>query len=208
MVQSGNTDLTEDTSMITIVTKSGERFGSAKFADFQSITINGVAATITDLNDVRAVLAPFFFSVGNGGFAFSTIVELTPTLLTTQFSIAGIQLLPAFGSGLYPEFEIDFVNMGNGSEAFAGGNVFEVKSNTSVLARFDTTFLTTAGPTPLAVLQVKPSQLQGVNARYQNVFPNTAIMLNTVGSANYTISNVANGSRVFAQIKYNVRSFA
>jgi len=132
------------------------------------------------------------------------IVELTPTDLTTQFSIAGIELLPALGAHKYPAFEIDFVNLGDGSEAFAGGNVLEVKVGTSILARVTELLLTTAGPTEFSVLQVHPTQLQGANARYQGLAPNTALMLNTVSNTNFTISNVANGSRVFAVIKYDI----
>lgn len=204
MEQSGNSDLSESSARITLVHDSGVRFGQCAFTDFQSINVNGSAATITDLETVRAVLAPYFFSVGNGGFAFTTIVELTPTLLTTAFSTGGIQLLPALGAHLYPKFEMDFVNLGDGSEAFGGGNVFEVKVGTQITCRLDATLCTIAGPTEVAFLQVRPNQLQGVNGRFQYLTPNTALMLNTIGNANFTISNVANGSRVFVVVRYNI----
>jgi len=204
MSVSGDTDLSESQAQITLIHNSGAKFGFASFTDFESITINGVSATITDLESVRAVLAPYFFNSGVGGYTFMKVVELTPTLLTTAFSTGGIELLPALGSHLYPKFSMDFVNLGDGSEAFAGGNVFEVRSSTQILARFDTTLITTAGPTELSVLSVVPAQLQGTNGRYQNITPNTELMLKTISNTNFTISNVANGSRVFVVIRYSI----
>ena len=204
MAQYANVDLTNAAAMIALIHSDGTTFQAVAIESIESVTINGVAATITNLSLVRDAVSPYFFNVGNGGYAFTTIVELTPTLLTTGFSAGGIELLPALGAHKYAKFEMDFVNLGDGSEAFASGNVFEIKSNTSTLATVTELLITTAGPTELSILQVVPAQLQGVNGRYQTIFPNTAIILKTISNTNYTISNVANGSRVFVVIRYNI----
>lgn len=204
MSQYANVDLTNAAAMIALIHSDGTTFQAVAIESIESVTINGVAATITNLSLVRDAVSPYFFSVGNGGYAFTTIVELTPTLLTTGFSTGGIQLLPALGAHKYPKFEMDFVNLGDGSEAFAGGNVFEIKSSTSILARVTDLLAKTAGPTEFSVLQVVPAQLQSAAAHFQGIFPNTALMLKTVSNVNFTISNVANGSRVFVVIRYNI----
>ena len=186
--------------------KSTNRRIEFTFDEISLCQINAVDTGATDIYEVRDALAPYFFSVGNGGYTFSTIVELTPTQLTTEFSIAGIELLPALGAGLYPDFEMDLVNRGDGTEAYDEGNVMEVKIGTLVLARITEVVLTTAGPTALAVPCVRPSQLQGVNARFQAIEPNQPLMLNTISNLDFTLANVANGSRVYAEIRYNIKS--
>ena len=200
------TDLTKVATKVAFVHNSGAKFGEVKIADIESVTINGVAATITNLSLVRDAVAPYFFSVGVGGYTFMKVVELTPTLLTTAFSTVGIELLPASGANTYYQWEMDLVNAGNGSEAFAGGNVFEIKSSTQVLARVDTTLITAAGPVAMTAASVRSSQLQGANGRFQPIATNISLVLNTIGLANFTISNVANGSRVYAEIRYNIKT--
>lgn len=108
MDQSGNVDLSEDTAMIALVHNSGVRFGSAAFTDFESITINGAAATISDLETVRAVLAPYFFNSGSGEFKFYTEVTLTSAILTGQLGPApGYMFMPAV-AGHYYDFKINW----------------------------------------------------------------------------------------------------
>ena len=195
-------------SVCEIAIESGANIDGLKIANYFSFTNKTLAAeafianmyiTEDDTTSETLTYATWMFDGRR-----VAIVELTPTLLTTGFSTGGIQLLPALGSHKYPKFEMDYVNLGDGSEAFGAGNVFEIKSSTSVLARVTELLVKTAGPTEFSVLQVVPTQLQGPAARFQGIFPNTAIMLNTASNVDFTISNVANGSRVYVVIRYNI----
>lgn len=107
MEQSGNSDLSESAARITLVHNSGVRFGQCAFTDFQSINVNGSAATITDLETVRAALAPYFFNSGSGEFAFYTEVTLTSAILTGQIAAPGYKFMPAV-AGHYYDFKIDW----------------------------------------------------------------------------------------------------
>ena len=109
MQQSGSIDLSEDSARIAFVHANGTRFGDAAFSDFQAIIINGATAGISDLETVRAVLAPYFFSLGGGGeFAFYTEVTLTPAILLNQFAPPpGYMFMPAV-AGHYYDFKINW----------------------------------------------------------------------------------------------------
>lgn len=108
MEQSGNVDLTNAAAAITFVHRDGARFGAAKITDIESVTINGVAATITNLSLVRDAVAPYFFSFGGGEFAFYTEVTLTSAILTGQLGPApGYMFMPAV-AGHYYDFKINW----------------------------------------------------------------------------------------------------
>lgn len=107
MEQTGNVDLTNAAAAITFVHRDGARFGAAKITDIESVTINGVAATITNLSLVRDALAPYFFSVGGSGFAFYKEITLTSAILKNNIATTGYEILPAV-AGHYYDFSIDW----------------------------------------------------------------------------------------------------
>lgn len=146
MEQSGNVDLTEDSARITLVPKVGEPFGSARFADFESITINGAAASISDLETVRAVLAPYFFNSGGGGYSFYKEVTITAAQLKSDLAfvapLGGIELLPAVANTYY--------NFRCNHELHFGTIPFGVSSAPTIYSHV----VGAASPTSLVVLPV------------------------------------------------------
>lgn len=105
--QSGSVDLTASGAMLTFVHKSGTRFGAVKITDVESVTINGVAATITNLSLVRDAVAPYFFNIGSGEFAFYTEVTLTSAILLNDIAAPGYIILPAVADHYY-DFKINW----------------------------------------------------------------------------------------------------
>ena len=113
MAQYANVDLTNSEAMIAFIHSDGTTFQAVAIESIESITINGVAASIADLEEVRAVLAPYFFSVGGGGYSFYKEITITSAMLKADLAIAhlpsnggGIEIFPAVANTYY-DWKID-----------------------------------------------------------------------------------------------------
>ncbi len=109
MAQYANVDLTNAAAMIALIHSDGTTFQAVAIESIESVTINGVAATITNLSLVRDAVSPYFFNVGGGGeFAFYTEVTLTSAILLNQLGPApGYMFMPAI-AGHYYDFKINW----------------------------------------------------------------------------------------------------
>lgn len=107
MAQYANVDLTNSESMIALIHSDGTTFQAVAIESIESVTINGVAATITNLSLVRDAVAPYFFSLGGGGYSFYKELTLTSAILLNQIAAPGYEILPAV-AGHYYDFSIDW----------------------------------------------------------------------------------------------------
>lgn len=111
MQQTGHTDLTNTAAALTFIHQYGTVFGSINIADVESVNINGNAATITNLEDLRDAVAPYFFNVGGGGFAFYTEINISSSQILNNFATGGntggFEILPAI-AGCYYDFVADW----------------------------------------------------------------------------------------------------
>lgn len=130
MEQSGNVDLTNAAAAITFVHRDGARFGAAKITDIESVTINGVAATITNLSLVRDAVAPYFFNSGGRGFTYMKEILLTSVELAAIGD--GIELLPGV-AGHYYKWEVDFEFKYVAPTYNLSGNALVLKVGTAVV---------------------------------------------------------------------------
>lgn len=130
MEQSGNVDLTNAAAAITFVHRDGTRFGAAKITDIESVTINGVAATITNLSLVRDAVSSYFFSLGSGTFPFYKEVLLGPAELATVGS--EIELLPAVADHYY-KWSMDWEFKYGTTTYNLSSNALVIKEGTAVV---------------------------------------------------------------------------
>ncbi len=111
MAQYANVDLTNSESMIALIHSDGTTFQAVAIESIESVTINGVDATITNLSLVRDAVAPYFFNVGGGGFAFYTEINISSSQILNNFATGGnsggFELLPAI-AGCYYDFVADW----------------------------------------------------------------------------------------------------
>ena len=108
MAQYANVHLTNSEAMIALIHSDGTTFQAVAIESIESVTINGVATTITNLSLVRDAVAPYFFSVGSGEFAFYTEVTLTSAILLNQFAPPpGYMFMPGV-AGHYYDFKINW----------------------------------------------------------------------------------------------------
>lgn len=113
MQQTVNVDLTNAAAMVTFIPRDGLPFGAVKATDIESVTINGVAATITNLSLVRDAVSPYFFKIGSGGYQFYKEITITSAMLKADLAIAalpsnggGIEIFPAVANTYY-DWKID-----------------------------------------------------------------------------------------------------
>lgn len=125
------------------------------------------------------------------------IVELTPTLLTTAFSVAGIDLLPALASDQFYTFSINLVNRGGGSEVYGAGADLQVFVGATPAYTGTDALLTTAGPVSQVLYDISGVGLQ---------VPGASVSLQTVGNVDFTLVDVNNGSRCYAEVTYRINT--
>lgn len=202
MEQSGHTDLTNAAAKVTFVHRDGARFGEALIGDIESVTINGVAATITNLSLVRDAVAPYFFSLGGGGeFTYYTEVTLTPTILLNQIASPGYIILPAV-AGAYYDFKINW-EYTRGTTSYSTG---------SSAISFD--MLDTATPRQCCLInglnlsfasdRVCPNIRPTIVTTTMNPFPvGSAIYMRLASNANATLGD----GTVLLKIWYNLITF-
>ncbi len=108
MAQYANVDLTNSESMIALIHSDGTTFQAVAIESIESVTINGVDATITNLSLVRDAVAPYFFNVGRGGYAFYKEITITSAELLNNLNWGGganpFIVLPAITNGYYPRW--------------------------------------------------------------------------------------------------------
>ena len=202
MAQYANVDLTNAAAMIALIHSDGTTFQAVAIESIESVTINGVAATITNLSLVRDAVSPYFFSLGGGGYSFYKELTLTSAILLNQIAAPGYEILPAV-AGHYYEWSIDW-------EYTYGGVAYSTAMSAPTFYSYNgvSTFQSLAVISNTALTVVANRVCAGIHPQMISTAHNTfgvgeAIVLKLANNQNATLGN---GS-VLLRIRYNLIKF-
>ncbi len=210
MAQYANVDLTDSESMIALIHSDGTTFQAVAIESIESVTINGVAATITDLELVREVVAPYFFNVGRGGYAFYKEITITSAMLLADLAIAylpsnggGIEIFPAVANTYYDwkiDHELHFGTVAYNVASQSGFYSQAIGSGTfTILASLPTTALNFVGN------RVVPGIVPQMTS--SNVMPIFGIGERVVYKLANSLAQATGDGYVILKIWWNERTF-
>ena len=196
MAQYANVDLTNASAMIALIHSDGTTFQAVAIESIESVTINGVAATITDLELVREVVAPYFFNVGSSSFPFYKEVLLGPAELATVGS--EIELLPAV-AGHYYKWSMDWEFKYGTAMYSLSGNALVIKEGTAVVVGINGSAIVFGAD---RITHNIVPESQGSNYRVPN-YVGVAVSLATSSGANATLGD----GTLLIKIYYDLKRF-
>jgi hypothetical protein len=202
------TDLTKVATKVAFVHNSGAKFGEVKIADIESVTINGVAATITNLSLVRDAVAPYFFSFGGGGFQFYKEVNFTNSQLLNELDwglgATPLVVLPAIADSYYSSMlfchELTYATAAFATASQAGFYSHVAGSGSSaLLVSLPTSALNFAANRVVANIQPQMGST--------NVMPVYGVNEQIIYKLANSLNQTTGGGSVKIKVWYNVQKF-